>query len=66
MVKKFRPVLLSEETHERVRRVAFERRMSMKEVVEEALKNYYGWNNDSSKSKKEERNGTPKRGSPAG
>ena len=36
-------VSISKEIHEFVRRLAFERRISMKEVVEDAVRQYYGY-----------------------
>lgn len=40
---KLKLVALSERIHERVRLLAFQRHMSLKNVVEEALREYYKW-----------------------
>ena len=36
-------VAISREIHEKVRTLAFQRRMSAKNIVEEALRSYYKW-----------------------
>jgi len=38
-----RPIVVSKAIHERVRRLAFKRRVSMKTIMEEALCAHYGW-----------------------
>lgn len=58
-------IVISTEMHEHIRYEAFKRRISFKEVVQEALRYYYNWNDDSSKSKKEEEDASPKNKRPS-
>lgn len=44
-------VAVSLEMHERIRHAAFECRVSMKEIVERALKKAYGWSNGNNNDK---------------
>lgn len=39
-------VALSKEMHSKVRRLAFLQRVSLKNIVEKALRNYYGWDKE--------------------
>jgi len=54
-----KPVSLSAEMHEHVRREAFRRRVSMKQVVEEALKFHYGWKPEEVSDGKDEMESAP-------
>ena len=61
--QRYKPIVITEDMHEKVRTEAFNKRISMKEVVERALRKTYGWGKG--KKTKEVSNESPNNGPPS-